>query len=545
MSSNSLYPNRQSGVVCAPQPRAVEIGARTLRAGGNAVDAAVSVALTQSLLDPQMCGLGGYALLSLFWAKGQQRVGIDAPAVAGSKVTADMWEDRVIGPNPDGWGYFLEGKVNDTGYTSICTPGTVKMLSAMLERWGTYSWSQAAAGAVEIAEVGFTVDDYTAARWKRPSSYPEVNSLLQTIQSNDEAKRLYLHEDGSAYDLGETLRNPDYAETLRHLSEYGTEDFYRGRLAQRLTSDLEKHGSYVTAEDFRDYSLRADETVTGTYRGYEVQSAPPPHGGPTLIAILNILEGFDLAAMGHNSAEYIYTLGMAMKAAFADRNPTMADPLFEEVPLDWMISKERAEEWRAVIQRGDAIEVGSSNLESPHTTHVTVVDQAGNCVALTHSLGASSGVITPGVGQMYNNSMINFHPISGHPNSIAPRKSRTTGMAPTILYKDGKPVFVLGAPGATRIITSVVQVILNQIDFGMDVLHAVHAPRIDCQLGAIRCQQRIPNYVLDEVRRRHPAIHIPFSHGGFGLVHAVTIDPESGARTGAADPGAAGMALVV
>jgi gamma-glutamyltranspeptidase/glutathione hydrolase len=182
---------------------------------------------------------------------------------------------------------------------------------------------------------------------------------------------------------------------------------------------------------------------------------------------------------------------------------------------------------------------------TPTTTQVTVVDEQGNCISLTHSLGSSSGVITPGMGFMWNNSMINFHPVSGHRNSIAPRKGRTTGMAPTIVYKGDKPVLVLGAPGATRIITSILQVIVNILDFGMSATEATHAARIDCQAGAIRAHMRIPEYVLAEVRRRHPAVHIPQSHGGFGLVHAITIDPVSGKLAGGADSGADGMALIV
>jgi len=285
--------------------------------------------------------------------------------------------------------------------------------------------------------------------------------------------------------------------------------------------------------------------VVAAYRGHTVTSAGPPHGGATLIAILNILEGYDLAAMGHNSPDYIYTLALAMKAAFADRNPYMADPHFMDVPLDMMLSKERAAEWRKRIDRGEAIQPQFTATEAPDTTHVSVVDAAGNCVSLTHSLGASSGVITPGLGFMYNNSMINFHPLPGHPNSILPKKGRTTGMAPTIVYKNDKPFIVLGSPGATRIITSNLQVILNVIDFDMDINTAVYAPRIDCQLSNIRCHLRIPELVCAEVRKRHPIVRIPRSHGGFALVHAITIDPDTGALDGAADTGADGMALVV
>lgn len=531
--------------IVAPQPVAVEEGAKVLMKGGNAIDAAVTCALVQAVVDPQMCGIGGYASLNLHLAENGANVLMDAPALAGAKVSADMWADRLLRPDPDGWGYFLRDKVNMVGYTSVCTPGTVKALSTMLERWGTISWADALAPAAAVAEEGYVVSNYQANRWKAPRPYPESVTLLDYIEATAEARRVYLRSDGTPYDTGNTIRNPDYANTLRHLAETGPDDFYFGELAERMSSDLAANGGYVTKQDLETYQLRDEEPVTGTYRGYTISSSGPPHGGATLIAILNILEGWDLAALGHNSAEYIYRVGLAMKAAFADRNLTMADPLFEQVPTDWMISKERAAHWRAKIERGDEIDVNATATETPHTTHVSVVDAAGNCVALTHSLGSSSGVITPGLGFMYNNSMINFHPLPGHPNSIAPGKGRTTGMAPTIVYQEGKPRLVLGSPGATRIITSNLQVVLNVLDFGMSTAEAVHAPRIDCQLGAIRCQMRIPEYVCAEVRKKHPVVRLPQSHGGLALVHAIGIDPQSGALSGGADTGADGMALIV
>lgn len=537
-----------SNAIVAPQPLAVEEGANVLMRGGNAVDAAVICALVQAIVSPQMCGLGGYAILNLHLAGDPGSIGLDAPALAGAKVRPDMWEEKLIGPNPEGWGYFLEGQVNEAGYTSICTPGTVKMLATMLERWGTISLSEAVAPAARIAEEGFVVGEHLATRWKKKAAYPETCSLLDYIKRNPEASRIYLQEDDTPYDLGDTLRNPDYAHTLRHLGEAGPEDFYHGELARRMTADLAANGSFVTAADFASYALREEASVSGTYRGRAITSAAPPHGGVTLLAILNILEGYDLAKLGHNSPDYIYRISMAMKAAFADRNRHMADATFVDVPVAWMLSKERAAHWREAIEAGEPIDASFGDAEKPHTTHVTVVDEAGNCVSLTHSLGASSGVITPGLGFMYNNSMINFHPIAGHPNSIAPGKGRTTGMAPTIVYRDERqeePLLVLGAPGATRIITSNLQVILNVLEFGMDIQDAVQAPRFDCQVGAIRCQRRIPTYVLNEIRRKHPAVHIPYSHGGLALVHAIHIDPETGARSGAADSGADGMALVV
>jgi gamma-glutamyltranspeptidase/glutathione hydrolase len=210
-----------------------------------------------------------------------------------------------------------------------------------------------------------------------------------------------------------------------------------------------------------------------------------------------------------------------------------------------MLSDERAAHWRRVIDAGRPIDTTRIQPGSPNTTQVTVVDHAGNCVSLTHSLGSSSGVITPGLGFMYNNSMVNFHPYAGHPNSIAPRKGRTTGMTPTIVLDGSQPVLVLGAPGATRISTAVLQVILNRFDFAMSAMEAVMAPRFDCQGETIFCQSRIPEYICSEVRKKHPIRRIPEAHGGMALVHAITLQPETGALYGAADTGADGMAILI
>jgi gamma-glutamyltranspeptidase / glutathione hydrolase len=312
-----------------------------------------------------------------------------------------------------------------------------------------------------------------------------------------------------------------------------------------MTADLSANGAFVTAEDLATYRVQDVAPTVGTYRGYTIARNQPPHGGPTLVEILNILEGWDLRSLGHNSAAYVLRMAMAMNAAFADRNPWMADPAFVDVPLERMTSKERAAEWRERIEAGELIEPKFGAVAAPATTHVCVVDRHGNCVALTHSLGSSSGVITPGLGFMYNNSMANFHPLPDHPNSIAPGKSRTTGQAPTIVYRDGRPVLVIGAPGGTKIINAIAQVIVNHLDFGMSVQEAIYAPRLDSQGGPILAQIRIPQTVIDEVRRTHPINRLPQAHGGIAFVHAIGIDPVNGALSGGADAGTAGMALEV
>ncbi|MBI3861780.1 MAG: gamma-glutamyltransferase family protein [Planctomycetia bacterium] len=533
-------------MISAPQPLAVEEGAKALMRGGNAYDAALVCAFMQFVLDPHSCGLGGYLLLTHHRAgSGQPQQILDAPAVAGSRVTPEMWEKQVLGPNPGGWGFFLKDKVNDNGYQSICLPAIVRGLEAIHKRWCTWKWADLIAPAIATAENGFAVGAHLAGRWKDKPLYYEDSSLLQKLYVTPDAKQIYLKADGTPYDEGDVLRNPDYAKSLRRLAQAGPDDFYTGELARQMSADLAAHGSWVTAEDLATCGIRDEAPIVTEYRGCTVVTSQAPHGGPTLAAILNILDGYDLSSMRHNSPQYIHLVSMAMKAAFSDRNRTLGDPRFVKVPLDEMLSPARAAHWRRVIDAGQPIDTTRIQPGSKTTTQATVVDAAGNCVSLTHSLGSSSGVITPGLGFMYNNSMVNFHPYSGHPNSIAAGKGRTTGMTPTVVLDGDKPVLVLGAPGATRIITSVLQVILNRLEFGMSMTDAVLAPRFDCQGDTIFCQSRIPEFVCAEVRKKHPIRRIPDAHGGMALVHAIAIKPETGQLEGAADTGADGMALLV
>ena len=535
-----------SGMIVAPQPDAVEEGAKVLAKGGNAFDAALACAFVQFVVDPHSCGVGGYLLLNCWPSKkGQSQAVLDAPALAGSKVRPEMWEDEVIEPNPGGWGFFLKDRINEDGYLSICIPGTVRGLEAIHARWCSWRWADLVMPAIRLSEEGWLVGAHLAGRWKDKPLYFEGSSLFEKLHVTPEVRRIYLKPNGTAYDAGERIRNPDYGQTLQHLAEDGPNDFYEGKLAADIITDLVAHGSWVTAEDFFEYKIREEAPVIVQYRDYMIQTASAPHGGPTLAATLNILEGYDLTRLGHNSPAYISLVSMAMKAAFADRNRYLGDPRFVDVPLEWMISKERAQQWREAIDAGRNIDTGQVSIGSADTTQVSVVDRWGNCVSLTHSLGSSSGVITPGLGFMYNNSMINFHPFSGHPNSILARKARTTGMSPTVIFRGGKPKLILGAPGATRIITALLTVILNRLDFGMPITEAVLAPSFDCQGETITCHARIPESVCAQVRMKYNIVRLPQSQGGLALVHAIDIDADTGRLSGVADPGGDGMALHV
>ncbi len=534
------------GMVCAPQPYAVDAGTDVLHQGGNAVDAALAAALVQGVIDPHMAGPGGYLLVTLKRPEDDTPIVLDAPALAGSLTTPDMWAERYLRPNPMGWGYFLRDQVNDAGYTSICTPGSIRGMQALQEQWGTWAWSDLFPHAIAMAVNGHRIMARTASVWQRTPEYLDDVTPLDSIRRNAEASRLYLQDDGGPFRVNDWFRNPDYGRTLERLAQAGAADFYMGDLGRHMSADLAQQGAYVTAADLRNYTLPDVTPVQGQFGTYDITTAPAPHGGATLVAILNIMETFrNEPGLEPSSPRYLYLLAMAMKAAFADRNPHMADPHFTDVPSAWMTSAERAQYWHDVIAAGDPIRVAFVPEGSSDTTHVTVVDRTGLCVALTHSLGSGSGVITPGLGFMYNNSMINFHPLPGHPNSIAPGKGRTTGMTPSIVSLGARPVLVLGAPGSTRIITSVAQVILNVLLWQMDVATAVHAPRIDCQGDEIRLQARIPRRTCDAIAAWHPVKRIGYSHGGMALVHAIAIDPNTGQVTGGADTGTDGMAVGV
>lgn len=537
-----------TGMITAPEPLAAELGAKVLMEGGNAVDAAVTCAFVQSVIDPHQCGIGGYLLANVQVSNTTPRAFntmLDAPAIAGSKVSEGVWQDKVLGQNPSGWGYLVDGAPNAMGYTSVCVPGAVKGLSQLLQRYGTISWPEAIEPAARCAQEGFIVDRRLAYEFSKRSATPGETTVLDAVSRNAEASRVFLKKDGTALREGETFSNPNYARTLRTLAASGADDFYCGELADRMIRDLEANGAFVVGQDLREYETRNQEPLHGVYRGLRISTSQPPHGGPTLLSILKILEGWDLSPLEHNSPEYIYRVSMAMKAAFADRDAFVGDPEFIRVPLDELLSDERANAWRRRVQRGGPVELTSASAGPPNTSHVSVADGRGNCVALTTSLGSSSGVVTAGLGFMYNNSMINFHPLPGNPNSIAPRKGRATGMSPTVVYRDDEPVMVLGAAGGNFIITSLVQVIVNVVDFGMSISEAVQAPRFDCQGEVIRCHMRIPEYVCEEVRKRHAVERLPVGHGGMGLIHAISRDPVSGKLEGSADNGTEGMALSV
>lgn len=533
------------GMVVAPQPDAVEEGIRVLRNGGNAVDAALSAALVQGVVDPQMCGVGGFGSLLYYHRASGEFHQIDFHGKAPSLTEPGMWEDLFLGECPDGFGYLLNGRVNDVGYKSITTPGVMAGFRDALERFGTVKWESLFDAAIAYAREGFLVRPALRRWWEHKPQFGRAGTLERLTHTP--AARALCTKNGSLYEEGETFVNRGLAETLSLLAREGPDYFYSGPMADAMVIDIEANGGLLRHNDLADYNAIPGMPLKGEYRGFTLYTSPPPGGGITLLEILNILEGYPLGDMGHNSPQYIRAVSRAMRAAFAHRAQFVGDPAFVDVPVDRLISKEHALEIREALDSGRDFTVPARKVyEPPDTTHISVLDGQGNAVAMTHSLGVSAGVITPGLGFMYNNCMNAFDPVAGGPNSIQPGKSRVTGMSPTMVCKGGRPYFILGAPGGTRIITAVLQAILNVIDFRMSAQDAVSAPRFDCQREVIYLQGRIPASTcraLEDMGHRTERSFL--SYGGFGLVHGILIDEDQGILQGGADPAGDGMPLTV
>ena len=486
------------GIVVCPQPRAADVGVEILESGGNAFDAAVATAFAQMVVDPFMCGLGGMGTFQFYDQKTGENGMIDFHATAGAKVTPDMWAAASQGRTEvSGYSLFDDFR-SELGYTSILTPGTVAGFAEIHRRFCAKPWGVLLAPAARMAYDGVPTTSYVHdfLTRKMMAGIPEG---LQRISVTEACKAIHLHPEGRIYNVGELHRNPDMARTFERIGDGGAESFYRGDLAEQIIADFDANGSYVTAGDMAAYAVKSAAPVKGRYRGLDVTSNPPPGSGVTLIQMLQILEHFDLGALGHGSAAHIDLVARAMSAAHRDRNEYLADPDFAEVPVDMMLSHDRAAMWADRIRAGEFLGDGKHAPYSS-TTHVCVYDEAGNAASCTHTLGTGSGVVTPGLGFIYNNSMKLFDPIPGSSNSIEVGKARTTGMVPTMVHKDGAPWLVVGAPGGSVIISAVLQAILNIVDFSMSPVEAVTVPRLHCEGAAIHLEARTPEKVCRALR---------------------------------------------
>jgi gamma-glutamyltranspeptidase / glutathione hydrolase len=530
------------GVVVAPQPRAVEVGAEILAQGGNAMDATVAAAFMQMVVDPFMCGVGGMGTMVVYRAGADSPVQIDFHARAGERVAPEMWQDDVVGITAvSRYAYFADYR-NELGYQAIMTPGTVAGFFEAHRRFGTRAWADLLAPAIRTARQGWAVTPFVHEFWSRPPTVGKPDGLRR-ISTTPDCARLYLRADGSLKRVGDLVVNPDMAHTLEQIAHGGPEAFYRGDLGTCIVEDLAHHNAFVTAKDLRSYEVKVTAPLIGSYRGYRVATNPPPGSGLTILEMLNILEGFELRALGHNSVSYIDLVARTMAAAHADRNAYLGDPDFVDVPIARLMSKEHAKEWQERIRSGYG-KVGTRPDAPPsETTHLAVYDRHGNAISMTHTLATGSGVITPGLGFVYNNAMELFDPIPGRANSIAPGKGRITGMCPTILFRHGQPYLLVGAPGGSVIISAVLQTILNVIDFGMSPIEAVSEPRMHCEGGAVHLEARFSTSVAEQLRALgHQVDHRVLSYDPtMARAMAIMIDGDS-VRGGSDPRGGGGVA---
>jgi gamma-glutamyltranspeptidase/glutathione hydrolase len=532
-----------AGTIVAPQPEAVEAGALVLRHGGNAVDAAVVCALVQTVVDPQMSGIAGFGSMHLYLPEGGVHRLIDFHGRAPRRATPDMWAHLAEGENEDGFGFVLEGRVNDVGYQAITTPGTLRALHEALTRHGTLAWKDALAPAIGYAEDGFAIRPHVHDYWTRVEAGGMVDHI-ERLRLTPAGRRIYFEADGSLRRPGTVLRNPDMARTLRRIADDGIEVFYQGDIARAIAADMEANGGLLGLDDLAACASQETEPLCGTYRGHRVATNRPPGGGIMVLQMLAMLEHFDLAAMGHNSPDYIRVVAEAMKRATIDKDAHVGDPRFVEVPMERLLDAAYARAQADAIEAGEVAHVPRLGAaESADTTHVSVLDSGGNAVALTHSLGMPSGVVTEGLGFMYNGAMAVFDPRPGRTGSIAPGKARFSSIAPTMVFSGDHPCLVIGAPGGTYIAMGILQVILDVIDFGMSISEAVAAPRFSATSDVIEVVNRIPRFVTAELEARGYAVRRSHRSYHFAGVHAIRI--ADGVVSGAADPARDGMALTV
>lgn len=524
----------KNGMVSSASRLASEVGVETLRNGGNAVDAAVATAFALAVTWPSAGNIGGGGFLVYHGSDGHATA-FDFREKAPLAATEQMYlgvDGRVVNNS------------NHFGPLAVGVPGTVAGLWKAHQELGSLPWADLVAPAVTLAREGipitYTLQRSFAGNQRRFQQYPSSAAV-------------FAKADGSLYEMGDTWVQPDLAATLELIRDNGRDGFYAGENARRLAQFMADIGGLITEEDLAGYEAVEREPIRGNYRGHEIVSMPPPSsGGVVLVEMLNILEGYDLAAMGHNSAEYLHVLTETMRRAYADRAEHLGDPDFNEgMPLERLTSKEYAEELRNTIDLERASnsdpELFAQAYESEETTHFSVVDRDGNMVSLTYTLefGYGSAIVVEGGGYLLNNEMGDFNAVPGvtdangligtPPNLIRPGKRPLSSMTPTIVAFDGQPLFAVGSPGGKTIINTVLQLVLNIVDHDYNIAESVEAPRIHHQwLPDVTSAE--PNALSADTMRLYEAMgHSLMSRGSQGAAMGVYHDREAGLFLGASD----------
>lgn len=460
----------ENGMVATANVYASQAGLAVLKAGGNAIDAAIAVSYALGVVEPQSSGIGGGGFMLIHTADGEDAF-IDFREVAPAAQDAYTWLDGNGNVKND-------GKANQLGGLAVAVPGTVAGMEMALEKYGSGLLTRKAimTPAIELASRGFYVGSF---------QYNQTLEKLASIQKYDAIRSYYLKSDWSLYKTGEEFSNPDLAKTLTLIAENGADAFYKGEVAEAMLAEIKKYGGVMTQEDLDNYSANLREPVTGTYRGYQVISCPPPSSGGThIVQILNILENFDVGSMEVNSSEYLHLWSETLKATFADREAYMADTDFvEDVPLSGLTDKAYAKTIADQITNTSKSWMAGDPTEYVHdsTTSFSVADKYGNVVTVTQTLECSFGscVAVPGYGFVLNDEMHDFSTDPNSVNCVQGEKHPLSSMSPTIiLNEDGSPFMTLGTPAGLRIYTTVAQVISKVIDHGMNLQEAIDCARI-------------------------------------------------------------------
>lgn len=522
------------GIVAAPQPIAAELGAKVLEEGGNAFDAAVAAGFMQMVSDPFMCGLGGWGSATVYQAKSGKFEHIGFWARIGSKMRPDMWANDVRGFT-DIWRFPLfDDHRNLCGYTSIMTPGTVAGFGEIHARYATKPWAELLQPSIDLSREGYHVPEFVAEH-VRTSMLPELPHPKDRYAVNDAARALFHGPDGYMMETGHFYRNPDQARSLERIAANGPQEFYTGGLADEIVADFEANGAFVTREDLAGYQPVVEPPLRTTYRGYEVVSSAVPGGGLLTLQILNVLEQFDLARMEHNGPEHGFIVAAALAWAGVTRGNYLADPKFADVPTERLLSKEYAAEIADRIRRNELPD--RKKLNKPgYTTHISVMDEEGNCVSITHTLTTCAGVVVPGTGFTWNNCVSLMDPIPGRPNSYEPGKARASAISPSVIMKDGEPWAVVGAPGGWSISSAVSQAISNMIDFGMTPVEAVSAPRFHSEGDPVYCELRVPQRTVEDLRRRGMNVNVSLRNYERSFAKVQVAAKIDGVYKGASDP---------
>lgn len=534
----------RNGMVASQERRATEIGVEVLRNGGNAVDAAVAVGFALAVTLPRAGNLGGGGFMIVHRAESGETIAVDYRERAPAAADRDMFLDE--NGNAD------KAKSRYSGL-AVGVPGTVAGLALAHENYGSgrFSLAELIAPAERLARDGIAVSDDLALSLRRSQ---------RRLSKNPAAAAIFYKADGTGYETGETLVQADLADSLSLIARDGAGGFYDGAVARAIVDTVNGAGGRMSMADLSAYRPQLRQPVRGRYRGHDIVSMPPPSsGGIHIVQILNILEAVPLGFLGANSAESIHWMAEAMKLAYADRSEFLGDPDHVDVPATGLTSKAYAEELRKTIRRGRARDAGDikpgnpAPYESAETTHFSVVDKNGNAVSNTYTLNFSYGVgmVAAGTGILLNNELDDFSAkpgvanayglIGGAANAVAANKRPLSSMSPTMVFKDGKLLLVTGSPGGSRIITTVLQILINVIDHGMNIAEATYATRVHHQWlpDMLRAEEGLSP---DTVRLLEQKGHEVVVMRAMGSTQSILVTPDG--LTGASDPRRRGAATL-